>query len=367
MPDPRMVNLAKILVTYSVNVQPGDFVMIQSTLQGLTMAQETLRQVIRAGGHAHLLIEDDELNEILYSEASDPQLEWISPATRMLFEQADVLIALQAPSNTRSLNNVDPEKQRLREKSRRVLLETYFNRAAAGSLRWTLANPPCQALAQEADMSLREFEDFVYGATFADRPDPVAAWQELCVEQERLIGWLKGKKLVEIRGPQVDLRLSIADRTFISSHGLRNMPDGEIYTGPVENSANGWVKFSYPAVHKGQVVEEVELEFKDGQVISARAEKNEGYLLAMINSDPGARFLGEFAIGTNYGIQRFTRSILFDEKIGGSFHLALGAGYPETGSVNKSSIHWDFICDLRRESDIYVDNELFYRNGQFVV
>lgn len=367
MPDPRMVNLAKILVSYSVNVQPGEFVMIQTSLQALPMADETLRQVVRAGGNPHLHIEDDEFNEIIFKEGSTAQIEWVSPATRLLFDQADVLIALRAPANTRNLNNVDPEKQRLRELARRVLLETYFSRTAAGKMRWTFTTPPCQALAQEADMSLGEFEDFVYAATFADRPDPVAEWHKLFVEQERLIGWLKGKKQVEIHGPQVDLRLSVADRTFINSHGLRNMPDGEIYTGPVEDSANGWVKFNYPAVNKGQVVEGVELEFKDGQVTNARAEKNESYLHAMLNSDPGARYLGEFAIGTNYGIQRFTRSILFDEKIGGSFHMAVGAGYPETGSVNKSSIHWDFICDLRRDSEILVDGELFYRNGKFVV
>jgi aminopeptidase len=185
--------------------------------------------------------------------------------------------------------------------------------------------------------------------------------------QERLINWLKGKNRVEVRGPSVDLSLSIADRTFINSHGLRNMPDGEIYTGPVEDSINGWVRFTYPAIHKGQAVEGVELEFKDGRVVNARAQKNEAYLLAMLNSDAGARYLGEFAIGTNYGIQRFTKSILFDEKIGGSFHMAIGAGYPETGSVNKSSIHWDFICDMRQDSQILVDGELFYQNGAFVV
>jgi aminopeptidase len=216
-------------------------------------------------------------------------------------------------------------------------------------------------------MSLREFEDFVYAATFADRPDPVGEWRKLYDEQQRFIEWLKGRKQVQVCGPNVDLSLSIEGRTFMNSHGLRNMPDGEIYTGPVEDSANGWVKFTYPAVHRGQVVEGVELEFQDGKVTAARASKNQDYMLALLDSDPGARYLGEFAIGTNYGIQRFTRSILFDEKIGGSFHMAVGAGYPETGSVNQSSIHWDFICDMRQDSEIRVDGELLYRNGMFVV
>lgn len=367
MTDPRMVNLAKTLVNYSVEVKPGEWVLIQSTIPALPMAEETLRQVTIAGGNAHILIEDDELNAVVLTEGSNAQIEWISPATRLLYEQAQVLIALRAPSNTRSLNNISPEKLQRREIARRYLLETYMKRAAAGELRWTLTYPPCQALAQEADMSLREFEDFFYAATFADQPDPVQAWLDFYRMQERLIGWLKGKDRVQVRGPNVDLTLSIANRTFINSHGRRNMPDGEIYTGPVEESVNGWVRFTYPAIHKGQAVEGVELEFKNGRVVNARAQKNEAYLLAMLDSDPGARFLGEFAIGTNYGIQRFTKSILFDEKIGGSFHMAVGAGYPETGSVNKSSIHWDFICDMRQDSQILVDGELFYQNGAFVV
>jgi aminopeptidase len=367
MTDPRMVNLAKTLVNYSVEVKPGEWVLILTTIPALPMAQEVLRQVTIAGGNANIFIEDDELNAIVLNNGSDAQIEWLSPASRLLFEQVQVLISLRAPSNTRSLNNIDPAKLQRREIARRYLLETYMQRAAAGDLRWTVTNPPCQSLAQEADMSLREFEDFFYAATFADQPNPVQSWMDFYHMQERLINWLKGKNRVEVRGPSVDLSLSIADRTFINSHGLRNMPDGEIYTGPVEDSINGWVRFTYPAIHKGQAVEGVELEFKDGRVVNARAQKNEAYLLAMLNSDAGARYLGEFAIGTNYGIQRFTKSILFDEKIGGSFHMAIGAGYPETGSVNKSSIHWDFICDMRQDSQILVDGELFYQNGAFVV
>jgi aminopeptidase len=367
MPDPRMVNLARTLVDYSIKVQPGEFVMIQSSLLALPMAQEVIQQVIRAGGNPHLHIEDDEINEIVLQQGNTAQIEWVSPATLLLFQQADALIALRAPANTRNLNHADPQKQRQREIARRVLLETYFKRTAAGEMRWTVTTPPCQALAQEADMSLREFEDFVYSATFADQPDPVAAWQKIEAEQDQLVQWLKGKQQVRLHGPNVDLSLSIEGRTFINSHGLRNMPDGEIYTGPVENSVNGWVRFTYPAVHKGQVVEGVELEFRDGRVAAARASKNEEYLLALLDSDAGARYLGEFAIGTNYGIQRFTKSILFDEKIGGSFHMAVGAGYPETGSANKSSIHWDFICDMRQDSEIVVDGERFYQNGAFVI
>ena len=199
------------------------------------------------------------------------------------------------------------------------------------------------------------------------RPDPIKCWQEVHDRQQRLVEWLKGKRQVVVHGPNSDLTLSIAGRTFINCDGKENMPDGEIFTGPVENSVNGWVRFTYPAISGGREVEGVEFEFKDGKVIAARAKKNEDYLISQLDSDAGSRYLGEFAIGTNYGIRRFTKSILYDEKIGGSFHMAVGAGFPETGSLNESSIHWDFICDMRDNSEILVDGELFYKNGEFQV
>lgn len=177
---------------------------------------------------------------------------------------------------------------------------------------------------------------------------------------------IEGHDQVVVRGPNVDLALSIKGRTFRNASGQHNMPDGEIYTAPVEDTANGWVRFPYPAISQGRVVEGIELIFEAGKVVQARAQKNQDFLLQMLATDPGACFLGEFAIGTNFEINRFTGNILFDEKIGGTFHLAVGSGYPETGSQNKSAIHWDMICDLRTDSEIIVDGEPVYRNGQFV-
>jgi aminopeptidase len=274
---------------------------------------------------------------------------------------------VRAAHNTRALSGVDPRKQQIRQSARRDSMRTFMQRSAAGSLRWVVTQFPCSAYAQDADMSLSEYEDFVYAATFADQPDPVACWNNIYTTQQRLVDWLKGKRQVVVRGPHIDLTLSIEGRTFINSDGKRNMPSGEIFTGPVEDSVNGWVKFTYPAIRQGREVEGVELEFKGGKVVTARAQKNEDYLLSQLDSDAGARYLGEFAIGTNTGIQRFTRSILFDEKIGGTLHMAVGAGYPETGSTNQSSIHWDFICDMRTDSEVLVDGELFYKNGEFQI
>jgi aminopeptidase len=367
MTDPRVEKLAKILVDYSVEVKKGDWVLVNASILALPLAKEAARCIARAGGHANTLFDSDELKEINLSESTLEQLDWVSPIEKMAIENVDVLISLRASQNTRNLSNIDPEKQRRGQLARREIMETYMRRSAEGNLRWTVTYYPCHAFAQDAEMSLSEYENFVYSACFADQPDPIQAWRNVHDRQQKLVEWLKGKKQVAVRGPNSDLTLSIASRPFINSSGKANMPDGEVFTGPVENSANGWVRFTYPAIHDGHEVEGVELEFKDGKVVKARASKNEDFLLKLIDSDPGSRYIGEFAIGTNYGIRRFTKSILFDEKIGGSFHMALGAGYPETGSLNKSSIHWDMICDMRDDSEILVDGELFYKNGEFVI
>jgi aminopeptidase len=367
MADARIENLAKILVNYSVKVKPGDWVIVNANAVAQPLAVEVVRNVLRSGGYPTILMDADEIQEAMLSEANDEQLRFVTPLEDLIYDKIDVLISLRAASNTRTLTGIDPQKQQARQKARRRLTETYMRRSADGSLRWVVTNFPCQAYAQEADMSLSAYEDFVYSATFADQENPVDAWQQFYNRQEKIIQWLKGKKQVILQGPNVDLSLSIAGRQFINCAGDKNMPDGEIFTGPVEESANGWVRFTYPAITGGREVNGVELRFQDGKVIEARADKNEEFLLSQIDSDAGARYIGEFAIGTNYGIQRFTKSILFDEKIGGSFHLALGAGYPESGSVNKSSIHWDFICDMKKDSQILVDGELFYKDGKFQV
>jgi aminopeptidase len=331
------------------------------------LANAVVEQVLRAGGQPTLQLASEETEELTLKTASEAQLAWVSPVDTLLAERVDARIVIRAPGNTRALSNVDPDRQRSQQNALRPIQQLYSQRAAEGKHRWALTVFPCPAYAQEADMSLSEYADFVYAATYADQPDPVACWHAVHVRQQRLVDWLARKTEVIIRGPFVDLQLSIAGRTFVNSDGKRNMPSGEIFTGPVETSVQGWIKSTYPALRGGREVENVELVFEQGKVIQARAGKNEAYLLSQLDSDSGARYLGELGIGTNDQIHRFTKNILFDEKIGGTIHVAIGSGYPETGSKNRSSVHWDFLCDMRKDSEILVDGELFYKDGQFLL
>jgi aminopeptidase len=263
---------------------------------------------------------------------------------------------------------VDLARLSARQTANRPLLAKYLERSATGKFKWVRSDYPTEALAQDAELSLREFEDFYFGACHVTGDDDALAhWRAVSAEQQRMIDWLAGRDRLEVRGPNVDLTLSLQGRRFINADGHYNMPDGEIFTGPVEDSVNGWVRFTYPAIYQWREVEGVEIKFENGRAVQATARKNEAYLRSTLATDAGACFLGEFAISTNFGIQRFTRQILFDEKIGGTIHMAFGAGYPETGSRNKSAVHWDMICDMRADSEIRVDGELLYQNGQFKI
>jgi len=367
MSDPRIVNLARILVHYSVSVKPDEKVLIGvPKLEPLAtpLIQEVYREVIRAGGYPYTYIPPEGLNYILLTEGSEEQIRAVNPIFAMVAESFDAGIAILGESNTRHLSNVDPKKLSLWAKSFDEPLNTIDTRVKSGAYRWVVTQFPTQAAAQEAEMNLVEFEDFLYAATYADTDDPMSRWQALHDYQERLVQWLMGKNEVVVKGPNVDLSLSIEGRAFHNCDGRVNMPDGEIFTGPVENSVNGWVRFSYPAIYAGREVEDVELHFEVGKVVQASAKKGEDLLLEMLDTDAGARYMGEFAIGTNNKIERFIKSMLFDEKLGGTIHMALGHSALGTGE-NESAIHWDMLCDMRDGGQIFVDGELFYDSGEF--
>ncbi|HEY5670581.1 MAG TPA: aminopeptidase [Anaerolineales bacterium] len=369
MTDIRVQKFAQILIDHSTQVKPGDRVAITATTAAEPAVRALYELVLERGGYPHALLDFAGENEAYYAHASDDQLDFVPLFHKMAFEEFDVLIKLRSETNTRALSNVDAARLTRRQKAMFSLIATQMRRGADGTLRWMSTLYPTPAYAMEAEMGFNEYQDFYFRACHADEgtPDPVAYWLGVKRDQQRIIDWITGHDQVALRGPNVDLKLSIKGRTFVNCYGYNNLPDGEIFTGPVEDTAEGWVRYTYPAVHQGRLVEGIELTFEKGRVVKASAQKNEDLLLKMIDSDAGARYIGEFAIGTNYGINRFSHNSLLDEKIGGSFHMALGAGYPESGSQNKSSIHWDMICDLRQDSEIRVDGELMYRNGQFVI
>lgn len=366
--DPRIDKLADVLVNYSTEVKPGDLVLIRVLDPAAQpMALEVYKYVLKAGGNAVFAMSPRGASSVFYKYASDDQLDWLNPVTEWLYSNIDVMITLIADSNTKELSNVEPAKMARSRTTNAPLSKIFMDRQGSGAMRWVLTQYPTHASAQDAEMSLTEYEDFVYGACMVDQADAVAFWKQMSTEQQRLIDWLKGKDQVQVKGENIDLKLSIKGRTFINADGKRNFPDGEIFTGPVEDSVNGWVKFTYPAIYGGREVDGVELVFENGKVTKATAKKGEEYLNSVLDTDAGSRTLGEFAIGTNRGIQQFTRNILFDEKIGGTVHMAVGSGYPNTGSTNVSGVHWDMICDMRSGGEIWVDGELFYQNGEFKV
>ena len=371
MSDSRIQKFAKVLVEYSTRVVPGDRVIIEATTAAEPLVRELFIQILERGGIPHPLISFPGMmpysqDEMYLIYAKDSQLDFTPSFLKLAYDQFEGRIRVHSATNTRGTTSVDPAKAQRRSKGLGPITDSQLRRGGEGVFKWVTTLYPTDGYAQDAGMSLKEYEDFVFGAVHVNEDDPVKFWKNSGVDQQKAIDWLAGKNQVILRGPNVDLTLSIKGRKFMNSVGIYNMPDGEIYTGPVEESVNGWVKFTYPAIYGGVAVEGAELTFHDGRVEKVQAEKNQDYLFRMLESDAGARFLGEFAIGTNFDINRFTGNILFDEKIGGSFHMALGAGYPETGSKNHSTIHWDMICDMRSDSEITVDGQPFYKNGKFI-
>jgi aminopeptidase len=367
MSDPRVETVAKILVDYSVKVRPNQLVRIAGGPEGTPLIVAVYKRVLERGGHPFLQVELDEIEELFYRYGSDAQLDYVPRFRKDMIEQIDAAIGIWTDVNTKRLTSADPAKQSRRAVATRPLSDRFLERAAKKELRWTGTVYPTQAFAQDAEMSLSEFEDFVYGACLVHKPDPIKAWRKISREQQGIVDWLNKARKIHVVGHDTDLRLEVRGRTWINCDGHENFPDGEIFTGPIEDSVNGHIRYTYPACVDGREVENVRLQFKDGKVVKATASKNEEFLLKMLKTDKGARYVGEFSFGTNYGIQRFTKNTLFDEKIGGTIHLALGKGYPESGSKNKSAIHWDMVCDLRKGGEVRVDNTLFLKDGKILI
>ena len=366
MCDTRVSKLAAVLVKYSADVRPGQLVRINGSPNCLPLVGELIREVLLAGGHPMLRLNYDEFDEILLRHATDDQLRYVNVCALHEVEKIDVNIGIWADENTRNMTRADPNRLSMSQTARKPIFNRFMNRAAEGKLRWVGTQYPTQAHAQDAEMCMHDYCNFVFGAGLLDDPDPIGRWKKVSARQQRLVDHLNGKRdyrVVAANG--TDVRMSLAGRTWINCDGRENFPDGEVFTGPVVESVEGRIVFSFPAVHLGREVTDVALTFRHGRVVDASASKGQDFLFKMLDMDGGSRFLGECAIGTNFGITEFTRNTLFDEKIGGTVHFALGAGYPETGNANQSGLHWDMVVDLRTGGFVEIDGEKVLVDGRF--
>ena len=366
MADPRVEKLAKVMVNYSLELKPAQQFWLRTTPLAEELNLAVYKEAVKAGAHVFVDQRMPGSEEIFFKHASDEQLDYIAPIRRTVVETFEASLYIEALHNSRSLSGTNGSRIARSRKAGADLMTKMMQRAAEGKHRWCITVYPTHAMAQDADMSLADYREFVYGAGMLDKDDPVTFWKEEGRKQTELAKWLKGHDSVVLKGSNVDVALSIKDRTFEISDGKYNFPDGEIFTSPLEDSINGWIRFKYPAIYDGQEVTDIELWFENGRVVKEKAAKNQELLTSLLNTDAGARTLGEWGIGTNYGIQRFSKNMLFDEKIGGTIHFAVGAGFPECGGRNESGLHWDMLCDMA-ESEVTVDGELFYRNGKTVI
>lgn len=358
---------AKVLVEYSTDVKKSNLVMIRGEAPAQPLINAVYEEVLKKGAFPVVRASLEGINESFFRLANDEQLNYIDPFTEMEYDKIDKIISIGAPHNTKSLSRADSSKLAKRSAATRHLSNKLLNRAAEGTLSWVICDFPTNALAQEGKMSLYEYEEFLFKACYLHLDDPVAKWKEIGTIQDKYVEYLNKTSKIRIEGERTNITFSTKDRKWISCCGLNNFPDGEVFTSPVEDSAEGEIYFDFPAIYRGNEVNKIYLKLKNGKVIHAEAEKGEEFFINMINQDEGGRFVGEIAIGTNEMVQDVTGNILFDEKIGGSIHMALGSSYPETGGKNESGLHWDLIKNMKNCGKIFADDNLIYENGKFLI
>jgi len=367
MTDPRVAKLADLIVNYSLELKPGQIVRLDGGTVAAPFVRELYRQALRAGAYPRTRVEVEGIDVIAVGEASDEQLSFVSEIDRFEIDHVDAIVTIWADRNTRALSQADPQRVSKKIASRRKLTNRLWERIDEGNAKWVGTRFPTEAHAQDAEMALAEYEDFVYGACHVQGDeDPVAHWRGVSVGLNSRARELNAFSELRVVGPDTDLRFNVAGREWLAADGRLNMPDGEIFTSPVETATEGEIRFSFPAIFQGRGVEDVRLRFEGGRVVHAEAGNGNDFLQSLLDMDEGARILGEVAFGLNYEIDRFTRDILFDEKIGGTLHFALGSSFKKLGGRNESGLHWDMICDLRADGEVYADGELVWKAGQFL-
>jgi aminopeptidase len=369
MLDNYCEKLAKLAVSHSLKVKRGDRVIVLGPVVAQELFLAIYAEVIKAGGHPLLMPELEGAQELFFKYAADYQLEYFDDIILRMVKEFDGFIQIFADYNTKKMELIDSKKLgKMQGSAKRFELQKIMSeRELKGELYWVIVPYPCQSYAQEANMDLYSYTDFVTKALLLDKEDPVEEWKKIHKKQETLVNFLNKVKNITVLGEDTNLTLSVEWRVWENCSGQNNLPDGEVFTGPIENSVNGHIRFTYPGIYHGKEIENISLEFKDGKVIKGTAEKGQE-LLQEILKIKNADILGEFAIGTNYGITHFSKNMLFDEKIGGTIHCALGLGIPKTGSKNLSAIHWDILKDMKLPgSKIFADEQLIYEEGKWKI
>jgi aminopeptidase len=364
--DSRLTKLAALLVQYSVDVQENEKVSVSGTTETEPLLRELYKQVLLAGAHPKIHMEFEDERYIFFSLARDHHLDHVDPFRLYEVENADAIIATFPDLNPHALTSIDPGKKQRVSLAQKPIMDTMFKRWEEGTLKWVGSLCPSRALAQEARMSLEEYTEFVFACMQLNDDDPVNFWKEFSRKQQKICDRLNKVKEMHYVGLDTDLRFRCEGRKWVNCDGKNNFPDGEIFTGPIEDSVEGTIRFTYPGIFQGQEIEDIFLRFKSGKVVEAHAAKGQELLLKLLDTDEGSRYAGEIAIGTNENINRFTKNMLFDEKMGKTVHLAIGKGIPESGSNNDSAIHWDMLKDMSEGGEIYADGSLIYKNGTFV-
>ncbi len=364
--EPRLRKLAKLLVQYSTRVKATDKVFIESDEACTPWMAAVLEEALKTGAHVETRITSDNLAEIKLRHSTKEQLLKGAEIPLLISNSADVVLSAWGGFNTRVNSNIPVDQLKYASQGGREAKRIFSERIGKGELRWCGTQYPTNSDAQEANMSLSDYEEFVYDAGLMNAEDPIAEWKRISAEQERWVSWLDGRSEVHFVSEGTDIRVNVTGRKWINCDGHENFPDGEIFTSPVEDGINGHITFSFPGIYAGKEVEGIRLEVENGLIVKATASKGEDLLHALMETDDGAKRFGEVAIGTNYGITQFTRNMLFDEKIGGTVHMAIGDSMPEAGGLNRSSIHWDMLCDMRHGGRIFADGILFHENGRFL-
>jgi aminopeptidase len=365
--DPRYDRLAELVLDHSLRLQAGEVLRIEGDAAAAAPLVVPLhREATKRGAHAYTALELGGLKEVLVEHGSDEQLDFVSPIELREMDAIDASITIWSESNTRSFTRADTDRRQRQLTAQRQVAIRRRDRIASGEHRWCGTLSPTEGHAQDADMSLEDYEDFVFRACHVLDDDPVEHWRQVGERLQARAEELSSVRELRIVGEDTDLTAVVDGRTWRAAYGRQNVPDGEVYTSPVETGVNGTIRFGFPAVFGGREIDDARLVLENGRVIAAEAAGGEEYLRSLLEIDEGANGVGEIAFGLNYEIDRFTRNILFDEKIGGTMHLALGMGFEALGGQNRSALHLDLICDLRRDGEVYADGELVWRNGQFL-